>query len=448
MAFTALTDEPSATPKARRARGVPWLPLVLLALAGVAVAFVVRLDYGPDEPYHVEYVHVLASAHRLPTPAETPMIQHPPTYYLVLAPLWRAAGVTQPPLEPPPGPSAQAAMSPSSVLGRRLLRLTSVAIGCLTLLVLARLLAVVGVPPAWRTLLLTLVAAWPMFQYVSGVVNNENAAILFSSVACLVLVRRVRDGSCTLRQAAGIGLLVGAGVLVKQTTLFVAPVAVWALWTAGPPDRRWARLGLFAAAAVAGGVWWPLHNWLATGGLFPHFSPAPDQTAVTASVIVHPAKLLSWTRLILETGFLPDWSWAVLPRAVSTVAAAGTVALTAGCFLWGLRDRADPVAWRLRAMGLAAPLILIASMLLYGAVSDWRVRIGGRYMLDAIPWFLTLLGATLPLRGRQATGAEAAGGAATRPPLLLGLAAVLLVLFDLAWWYVVYLYYTNPSFQI
>ena len=448
----AVTEEPPVTTPAKGARGIPWLPFVLLALAGVAVAFIVRLDYGPDEPYHVEYVHVLASEHRMPTPAETPMVQHPPPFYLALAPLWRAAGVTQPPLETPPGPAALAAMSPNSVLARRLLRVTSVVLACLTLLLLARLLGVLDVPPAWRTLLLTLVAAWPMLQYVSGVVNNENAAILFSSVACLVLVRRVVEGRCSLRQAAGIGLLIGGGVLVKQTTLFVAPVALWALWTAGPPDRRWARLGLFVAGAAVLGVWWPLHNRLLTGELFPHFSPVPNQAEVTASVMAHPATLLTWVRLILETNFLPDWSWALLPRAISTLAAVGLVVVAGGCFLWGLRDRSDLRARRLRAMGFAAPVILIAFLLQHAVFSDWRVQIGGRYMLNAIPWYLTLLGASLPLLRRPAAAGAAppvpavTGGIPGRPSPLLGLAAVLLVLFDMAWWYVVYLYYSNPNF--
>ena len=63
------------------------LILLFMVLAGLLVNFCVRLDYGPDEPDHVAYVHILATEARLPTPAESVMVQHPPLFYSLLAPL-------------------------------------------------------------------------------------------------------------------------------------------------------------------------------------------------------------------------------------------------------------------------------------------------------------------------------------------------------------------------
>ena len=412
-----------------------------MVLAGLLVNFCVRLDYGPDEPDHVAYVHVLVTEGRLPTPAESVMVQHPPPFYGLLALPWRLAGVGQSPLALTPGPDALAQMTPEAVRGRHLLRVFSTLLACLTLLVLARLLAVAGAPPGWQAYLLLLVAGWPMFQYLSGVVNNENLAIFYSAVAALALAARVRAGACTLMQAAGLGLLMGAGVWVKQTTLFVVPVAVWTVWAIGDSALRprLARLGAFALAGIAAGCGWPLRNHAVTGQWFPHYAVVQHQAEVTAGVLANPLTLLSWTKLMLQTGFLPDWADLLLPPALATIVSVSLAVALMACFIVGLRDRSDPVARRLRGMSMAALLTLVAALLQYAAFSDWRVQIGGRYLLNGIPWVLTGLSASFGLFRRSGT-------ASVRPSLLAWLAPVLLILFDLNWWYVVFLYYSDPKF--
>ena len=347
----------------------------------------------------------------------------------------------QSPLALTPGPDALAQMTPEAVRGRHLLRAVSAILACLTLLVLARLVAVAGAPPGWQAYLLLLVAGWPMFQYLSGVVNNENLAILYSAVAALLLAARVRAGNCTLTQAAGLGLLMGAGVWVKQTTLFVVPVAVWTVWAVGDPNwqPRLARLGAFALAGIAFGCVWPLRNHAVTGQWFPHYAAVQHQAEVTASVLANPLTLFSWTKLMLQTGFLPDWADLLLPPVLATVVSLLLAVTLIACFVAGLRDRSDPVARRLRGMSMAALLTLIAALLQYAAFSDWRVQIGGRYLLNGIPWVLTLLSASFGLFRRERAPS-------VRPSLLAWLAPALLILFDLNWWYVVFLYYSDPKF--
>lgn len=281
-----------------------------------------------------------------------------------------------------------------------------------------------------------------MFQYVGGVVNNENASILYSSVLCLMIVSRVRAGECSWRQALGLGLLVGGGLWIKQTTLYEAPVAIWALWTAGAPARRWARLGLFAAGAAIVGVGWPLHNYLTSGDPFPLFVPAPHQEQIPGQIGAHPLTLLAWLRLVLETSFLPDWSWGLMPRELSTVAAFGAAGAVLAAFAFSLRAGGDAKTRRLRAMALAALVTLLVGILEYCVFKDWRAQIGGRYLLNGLPWFLTLLATSLLLIRERTAPKPLPGGAA----LLLGVGAVLVALFDVAWWYVVFLYYSNPAF--
>ncbi len=415
------------------------LVILFMLLTGLLVNFSVRPDYGPDEPDHVAYVHVLATEGRLPTPAESIMVQHPPPFYALLAPVWRLAGVQQSPLALTPGPDALAQMTPEAVRGRHLLRVFSTILACLTLLVLARLIAVAGAPPGWQMYLLLMVAGWPMFEYMSGVVNNENLAILYSAVAALVLVSRVRVGTCTLRQAALLGILIGVGVWVKQTTLFVVPVAVWTVWAIGEPKQRLPRLGAFALAGLLAGCGWPLRNHAITGQWFPHYAAVQHQAEVTAGVLANPLTLLSWTKLMLQTGFLPDWADLLLPPVLAVIVSVSLAVALIACFVVGLRDHSDPVARRLRGMSMAALLTLVAALLQYAAFSDWRVQIGGRYLLNGIPWVLTLLSASFGLLRHS-------GKPSVRPSLLAWLAPVLLILFDLNWWYSVFLYYSDPKF--
>ena len=88
---------------------------------------------------------------------------------------------------------------------------------------------------------------------------------------------------------------------------------------------------------------------------------------------------------------------------------------------------------------MAALLTLVVALLQYAAFSDWRVQIGWRYLLNGIPWVLTLLSASFGLFRR-------AGQSMVRPSLMTWLAPALLILFDLNWWYVVFLYYSDPKF--
>lgn len=392
------------------------------------IQFGVRIDYGPDEPYHLEYINTLAFEQRLPEPSETHAVQHPPIYYGLMAVLWRAAGPDQRPLSVKPGPGAQKELDDQSVRARHVLRFASTIFGCLTLLVISRVLVAAGAPESWRPWLLLAVAATPMLQYVSSVVNNEGWAILYSSVVCLEVVKLVRSGTCSARRAALLGLLVGFGALVKQTTLFALPVALWAIWQTGAREERGRRLALFILGVIATGIWWPLHNRLAAGSWFPSYTrPANQPDSPIAFAIANPLSVLDWFRTILETSFLPDFSRPYIPRSFSTV----VVALGILAFLWvcvAAFRRMEPEPDRTAAvLSVAAALLLMLGIFQYTLFTDWRAHIGGRYMLNALPWLAAFAAVALPrvLPSRE-PGAV---------PKSIPLAVSLFALFDLCFWY-------------
>lgn len=413
--------------------------LLLFAVIGLCVQLAVRLDYGPDEPDHVEYAAVLAQKLRLPTPDETHVVQHPPVYYAAAAAIWRASGAKQEPNTLSRGPLALGQMTARAVLARRGLRFFSTLTACLTLLLLGRLLLTLGVPRAWMLWTVLLVAALPMFQYVSSVVSNENLSILYSSLLCLLLVRQVQSGEGSVRQALALGLLVGGGALIKQTTLYALPLALWTVWMMGGRTGRGARVGVFLVGLPVLGLWWPLHNRLVSGQWFPCYTIPDNQAQVAAQAISHPLVLLGWLRNMLETSVLPDWSALFLPRLISTAAAAVLVLVVGGLFFYGASRSHDRVGRQLRGLALAGLLLLPLGIMQFSLADDFRAQIGGRYLLNGLPWLVTLLGASLPLFGPSLRRS---------PPLGAVLPLVLLALFDVGWWYIVQGYYSSPNFGL
>ncbi len=418
----------------RAARRAMAAIVVGFCAVGLLVQFIVRLDWGPDEPSHFEYVYFLAREHRLPTRQETHCIQHPPAYYVLAAGLWRLSGATQRPESIPRGVTALGQMTPEAKLARRLIRGLSTEFGAVTLLLLIRLLHLLELPWRWRPYVLLLAAGSPMLQYVSGVGNNELLGIAYSSLVCVVLLSRLKAGGLTVGGAAGLGALIGCATWIKQTTLFAAPLALYVMWVAGPREARWRRALVWVGAALAAGLWWPLHNHLAHGDWFPCFTVPQDQGTAWLALI-RPLSLAGWLRMIAETCVLPDWCWAFLRREVCDAVA---VAL-GGLYLWALlagRRGGDPWRWRVRVLSALAFLALLAGVVHYCLFTDWRAQVGGRYLLNALAWMTALLAAAEPFH-RPAP--EQHEGLTLAAAVTVGL----VLLFDAAWWYLAWLFYQS-----
>ncbi|MDQ3814299.1 MAG: hypothetical protein M3347_10155, partial [Armatimonadota bacterium] len=282
---------------------------------------------------------------------------------------------------------------------------------------------------------------------ISSVVNNEIATILYSSLVCLFVVNHFQLRRCSPAQAVAIGALVGGGLLVKQTTLFAAPIALWMIWTTGEPAARWKRLVLFTLGFLATGLWWPLHNVLSSGHWFPCYTRPENQAWAQAQIQQNPLILLAYLRTTLETSFLPDWSWHFLRREIQTVVSYSVAALLGMLALYRLRHRDDPRSRQLCAMSGIALLLLLAGILQYSVVNDWRAQMGGRYLLNGIPWAVTLVATSLPLlmRPRSTTWRFTS---LISPAILTAFAIGVIVLFDVAWWVLVYVYYQTIAGRV
>ena len=424
---------------------IKWVLLAFFCVATM-VQFIVLPDFGPDEPHHVDYVYTLAVEKRLPTPQSDPvtpkpgenhLVQHPPLYYAALSVIWKLTGATQKPLSMQRGITSFDKFESNALLARRLMRLTSALLGCLTLWLIARTLALLKIPPRWQILLVAWAASWPMLQYVSGVVNNENLAYAFSALFCFVLIARWQANHCTLRQAFSIGLLCGAGILVKQSTLFALPLALWILWTIAK-ESRLQKMALFFGGALLTGIWWPLHNFLSFGEPFPTFTPSPTQPSLIDIFVHWKIFVAYWLRTLLESAFLPDWSLYFFPKTFETVIVLLIVAAFIALLIYGLRAPKNSRWRQLRALGFSGMVFMLLGVLQYCALKDQRAQIGGRYLLNALPWAMVFLAASLPLLNKQNANEEQN----ILPPSSLALLPLgFLLLIDGAWWFIVWTHY-------
>ncbi len=94
---------------------------------------------------------------------------------------------------------------------------------------------------ARRLMVMIFVACVPMFAYISGSINNDNAAVTFSSAGLWWALRLIRLGKWDARSGAVAGVMTGLAALSKVSGLGLA--------------------GLFAAAGIAG--MWPASGSLA-----------------------------------------------------------------------------------------------------------------------------------------------------------------------------------------
>lgn len=432
----ALPINPPSIAKSSSLPRAIWGIIAAFFLVSTMVQFIVLLDFGPDEPWHMDYVYTIAQEGRLPRPQENHIVQHPPLYYAAMAVIWKACGATQKPLSLPLGITSFDKFEPRAILARRLIRLVSTLLGCLTLFFIARTLALVGVSQAWQIFLVAWAAAWPMLQYVSALANNESLAYAYSAWFCYLLVMRWNEGAITVRQAFLLGLAAGAGALVKQNTLFVVPIALWLLWTLAPPGSKARCVGRFGVGFLLTSLWWPLHNVLMSGTIFTPMTRPPNQPT-PAVVLGNWQKIgIEWGRALLESAFLPDWSIMFVPRAFETATMVGGAGAMAFLFAWGFRQRANMALWRLRAMSFVAILLLFFSILQYAAFQDQRAQFGGRYLLNALPWAMVFIAASLPVVTRRKDESKIA------PPGLVALILLgFLLLIDASWWFIAWTHY-------
>lgn len=378
------------------------LILCVYLILATTVSIIVPLGEAPDEADHYAYARYLAQNRALPAGPEITQGKHPPLYHSLAALLggWTGMGLflqPNPDVLPirPDGPAnffihGERERFPwhDGPLAFHLARLLSVLLGAVTLWG-AWQIGRESFPqhPETGLLAAAFLAGLPGFLYISGAMNNDNAAGAFGALALLMMLRMVRRGLSWPRTLL-LGAFFGLGLLSKVGMLALWPLAALAVVAAFPRSRSRGRpgggprrqlkawltaAGHLAVAWGAGGLIaspWLLRNWRLysdpLGWALVRQTIDQRQGPVDASV-------LWWLFRGLYTYFwgrfgaigqirLPAWAFDVTGLV--------TLALFAGVLLFlrrhPRRNAGDMFALTLLA---AAPLLALAGIIRYTAIA-------------------------------------------------------------------------------
>jgi len=242
-------------------------PLTLLLVAFICNtllwAAVTNIGHPPDEFSHFDYVCHLATNHALPiygktlnihTPGLQTHASLPPLYYLLGTPF-------------------QMALSNRTITEQMLaLRALSVLLGAITI-TLAYMFGRTLSPtrPPFAFAVATLVGFNPMFTYFCAAINSDNLINLIYAALLLLLAYGLRQQQPSRRWLIGLGALLGAGLITKQTIamgVFVsALVIVYLAWKQRTrfllTVTRYAFWTSSTALLISG--WYFVRNWFLYG---------------------------------------------------------------------------------------------------------------------------------------------------------------------------------------
>ena len=260
-----------------------FIILAFYLVLATTVSVIVPLGESPDEADHYAYARYLALNRALPEGPEVTQGKHPPLYYGLAALVGGWTGMKlflqpNPDVFPirPDGPANffihvenEAFPWKDGPLAFHLARFLSVLFGAVTLF------------GAWRIgqeafperrdvglLAAAFLAALPGFLYISGSMNNDNAAAAFGSLIILIMVRMIQKGMSWMRTFI-LGLLLGLGLLSKVGVLSLWPLLVFpllgGLWSHRRAMLAWLTMAGHGLVAWGLGVLvaspWLLRNW-------------------------------------------------------------------------------------------------------------------------------------------------------------------------------------------
>lgn len=389
-----------------RARGASsrWrshFPLMLLLLVFICNtslwAAVTNIGYPPDELSHFDYTRHLAINHTLPIYGQTTYIHRPglqahaslpPLYYLLGTPVQMVV---------------RNASVPQQMLA---LRAISILLGAITV-ALAYKFGRMLVPsrPEFAFAVAALVGFNPMFTFLSAAINSDNLINLIYAALLVVLTHGLRRGQPSRRWFIGLGAILGAGLITKQSivmgVLVSAGVLLVLAWKQRPRFLpALARYGLWVITPVfliSG--WYFLRNWnlygnptgILAGSRQDIYAGRPYQNVGSIWEMILATKSgLPHFRQTLFLGFwgVFDHYEILMPLRVYKVMALLLVGGLAGVALWIIgswTSRQDPLV-RLRLMlALIGGSILILGI---AGVANFSYRIDyqpqGRYIFGAL----------------------------------------------------------------
>ena len=235
-------------------RALIGMVLVAGLLVRLAYVFFTPVFYAPDEQPHFNYIKHLAEEKSFPV--QTSKLgdasndwenNQPPLYYLAATPIFAAT-------------QAVFHNQTATVIA---LRLFSVALWLLNAWLVIVSLRRLGIEDGFvQVFAVAMVCLLPTYTFISSAINNDNLlATLGGGMLCL-LTQRKR----TLKTSLLIGLLLGLGLLTKQSAVIFVPL-IGSLVVLDAFKRRinWsiAAQQIFITLGLAGLIYlpWALRNW-------------------------------------------------------------------------------------------------------------------------------------------------------------------------------------------
>jgi 4-amino-4-deoxy-L-arabinose transferase-like glycosyltransferase len=291
------------------------------------------------------------------------MTQHPPLYYAVAAGVLHATGTAE---------------------ARWDVQLLTLRLFDVALLLPVPLLAAAAVRRLSGSRPAALVAASftlfvPQVGHIMASVTND-ALVTLSGAGGAYLCARVLTGDLRLRTAAGLGVVVGVGLLTKVMAAFALPMILAAYVVASGARGRRALGALIAGgAAFAVGGWWWLRNLIVLGTVQP--VGIPDRFLNS-----EPHSSWYFVRTVvtsLTRSFFGNFGWLEIrvPEAAFWTAAVVVAALCAVAVVRGPANRAVAVL-------LLQPVALWCGVVVNAwtdyAAYGWISAVQGRYLFAGL----------------------------------------------------------------
>ncbi|MCD4686017.1 MAG: glycosyltransferase family 39 protein [Anaerolineae bacterium] len=470
-----MTDSTTPPPHASRFADAPWMTIIVVVFAGLAVAYslVTPLFEASDELWHYPMVKYVADHNfGLPvqqaglTDAQAPWRQEggqPPLYYFMAAAITRWIDTDDlhdiRRINPhadigeivPDGNVNMVAHNTNleswpwsgAVLAMHLVRFLSIALSTGTVYLtylLGRELF-----PNLRAIALMAAAFTafnPMFIFISAVINNDNLSTLLATALLLLIVRLIKraDDPPDWRFYALLGVTAGAGMLAKFQIGFMLPIIALVLAGISLKHRNWRPL--IIGGAISGGLtiliagWWYARNYDLYG----------DATGINVFLDIVgrravPADLHQlWTER--ETFYMAFWGFfggVNVPlnddlytqyNAIAGIAAVGALIGAGNTIIQRFSDRDNftPAEWRLnlaRAVTLLWAVVVFISLLTWTR-QTWASQ--GRLWFSAIAALSILMAAGLNHWAHLATFARLGDlTTAKKQPITLAFAIMLTV---------------------
>jgi len=421
--------------------------LVAFVVLATWYSVTVPLGEAPDEVPHFTYIRYLAQHGRLPTTGEEHEAFQPPLYYAAGAALtfW-----IEDRSDAPFAVRANAnfdvadARAPKNLLlhtadeawpyrgwalAWHVVRLLSIALGAVTVYAIYRLGGVLfSQRPAVPLGMAALAAFTPQFLFVSAVVNNDNAATAFSALILWRVAALLREsavqaataaaqarGQAVWKGSAGLGLLLGLGLLSKANLIALVPVAGVAIMIAGSQAPRGLRLrralgGLavtFGLAVLLAG-WYFLRNWVLHGDPM-GWSFLLEINARRAGPLT--AEVLAWLFRGVFRSFWLGWIGIAFEGWIYWALGAGCLVGVAGFVVWLACRRHELegwTRWTLALLGLHAAITV-------GSLIQWTATVlgtdQGRLIYPILPTVMLVLAAGWAWWARKAVGKGLLAGA-------------------------------------